>query len=347
MIRKVAYLLGLLSLALVVAACGGGGAGGGDQGNGGGNNTGGGNQGDQASGGSCEGPDGNYLIGMSQANNAEPYREVMNEDIRKAAEKVPQFEVSFADAAQDNAKQVSDVENFLTQQIDLLIISPNEAAPLTAVVQRVYEQGIPVIVLDRKVNGDAYTQFIGADNFEIGRQAGEYVAKELLPDGGRVVEITGLPGSTPAQERGNGFKEGISGNPDIKIIAKANGEWLREEGQAQFEAILQAQDQIDLVYSHNDPMAEGAYLAAQAVNRQDDMQFVGIDALPIPSGGIRAVQEGRLSATFVYPTGGREAIEAAKKLLIDCGDVEKERTLPTQLVTKENAKQVYSELGGQ
>jgi ribose transport system substrate-binding protein len=340
MYRRLVFLLAVMSLSLFVAACGGGSSSGGSQG---GNQEGGNNE--QASGGGdCEGPDGEYLIGMSQANNAEPYREVMNEDIRRAAEEVAQFEVSFADAAQDNAKQVSDVENFLTQQIDLLIISPNEAAPLTAVVQRVYEQGIPVIVLDRKVNGDAYTQFIGADNFEIGKQAGEYVAEELLPDGGRVVEITGLPGSTPAQERGDGFEEGISGNPDIEIIAEANGEWLREEGQAQFEAILQANENIDLVYSHNDPMAEGAYLAAQAVNRQDEMQFVGIDALPIPSGGIRAVQEGRLSATFVYPTGGREAIEAAKKILINCEDVEKERILPTQLVTKENAEEVYAEL---
>jgi ribose transport system substrate-binding protein len=293
------------------------------------------------------GPDGDYVIGMSQANNAEPYRERMNDDIQRAAEAVPQFQVEFADAAQDNAKQVSDVENFLTQQIDLLIISPNEAAPLTAVVKKAYDQKIPVIVLDRKVEGDAYTTFIGADNQEIGKQAGEFVATELLPDGGNVVEIQGLPGSTPAQERSNGFKEGIAANSGIKVIATGVGDWLRDKGQQQAEAILQAEDQIDVVYSHNDPMAEGAYLAAQSAGRVEDMEIIGIDALPIPSGGIKAVEEGRLSATFTYPTGGKEAVDAAKKILVDCATVEKEQILPTQKITPDNATQVYAELNSE
>jgi ribose transport system substrate-binding protein len=290
------------------------------------------------------GPDGQYVIGMSQANNAEPYRERMNDDIRTAAEAVPQFDVEFADAAQDNAKQVSDVENFLTQQIDLLIISPNEAAPLTAVVKKAYDQKIPVIVLDRKVEGDAYTTFIGADNQEIGKQAGEFVATELLPDGGNVVEIKGLPGSTPAQERSDGFQEGISANSGVKVIATGVGDWLRDKGQQQAEAILQAEDQIDVVYSHNDPMAEGAYLAADSAGRVEDMEIIGIDALPIPSGGIKAVEEGRLSATFTYPTGGREAVAAAQKLLVDCATVPKEQILPTQRITEDNAAKVYAEL---
>ena len=133
---------------------------------------------------------------------------------------MPQFSVEFADAQQDNAKQVSDVENFLTKQIDLLIISPNEATPLTAVVAKAYNKGIPVIVLDRKVDGDAYTTWIGADNVEIGKTAGEYVAEQLLPDGGKVGEIRGLAGATPAKERGDGFREGIEGK-NIEIVASS------------------------------------------------------------------------------------------------------------------------------
>lgn len=297
-----------------------------------------------ASGGSaaeCEGADGEYLIGMSQANVAEPYREQMDDDIRAAASEIDQFEVAFADAAQDNSKQVSDVENFLTQGIDLLIISPNEAAPLTAAVERVHNEGIPVIVLDRKIEGDGYTQFIGADNFEIGKAAGEYVAEELVPDGGNVAELKGLPGSTPAQERADGFREGIAGNDGVEITADGVGDWLRAKGQSQFDAILQANQDIDVVYSHNDPMAEGAYLAAQSAGRAKDLEFIGIDALPIPSGGIKAVEDGRLSATFVYPTGGKEAVASAKKLLIDCGEVDKEQILETELVTTDNAAEVY------
>ncbi|MGC5629252.1 substrate-binding domain-containing protein [Georgenia sp. Z1344] len=298
-------------------------------------------------GGECAGADGEYLIGMSQANVAEPYRQQMDDDIRAAAEEIDQFEVVFADAAQDNAQQVSDVENFLTQGIDLLMISPNEAAPLTDVVQRAYDEGIPVIVLDRRVEGEAFTQYIGADNFEIGRAAGEYVASELLPDGGTVAELAGLPGSTPAQERAEGFREGIAGTDGIEIIAEGTGDWLRELGQSQAEGILQANEDIDVFYAHNDPMAEGAYLAAQAAGREGDIEFIGIDGLPIPSGGIRAVEEGRLSATFVYPTGGVEAVESAEQILINCEEVETEQILETQLVTQDNAADVYTELGGQ
>ncbi|RJK96386.1 substrate-binding domain-containing protein [Vallicoccus soli] len=298
-------------------------------------------------GGDCAGPDGEYLIGMSQANVAEPYREVMDRDIETAAAEVPQFEVVFADAAQDNAKQVSDVENFITQQVDLLIISPNEAAPLTAVVSRAYQEGIPVVVLDRKVEGEDYTTFIGGDNLAIGRAAGEYVAETLLPDGGTVAELKGLPGSTPAQERADGFREGIASNPGVQIVAEGVGNWLRDEGLSQAEAILQANDDVDVVYAHNDPMAEGAYLAAEAAGRQDQIDFIGIDALPIPSGGIKAVEQGRLSATFVYPTGGKEAVEAATSILLDCEEVPREQILETQLITQENAREAYTAAGGQ
>jgi len=315
-------------LGAAVAACGGD-----DEGGGGGETK-------SSSQAKTCGADGKYVIGMSQANNAEPYRERMNDDIKTAAASVPQFEVKFADAAQDNAKQVSDVENFLTQQIDALIISPNEAAPLTGVVKKAFDSKIPVIVLDRKVEGDAYTTFIGGDNVAIGRAAGEHVA-ELLPDGGNVVEIRGLAGATPAAERAEGFREGIKAVPGIKITAQASGDWLREKGQQQAEALFQANDDIDVVYAHNDPMAEGAYLAAKSAGREKDMKFIGIDALPIPSGGIKAVEEGRLSATFTYPTNGKEAIDAAKKLLIDCATLPKEQILETQTITEENATDVY------
>jgi ribose transport system substrate-binding protein len=292
---------------------------------------------------SCKGANGKYTIGMSQANVAEPYRQRMDDDIKAAAKDVPQFDVKFADAAQDNAKQVADVENYLTQQIDLLIISPNEAKPLTAVVKKAYDKGIPVIVLDRKVEGDAYTGFIGGDNVQIGTEAGKYIAEKLLPNGGNVVELKGLAGATPQTERHDGFMAGIKENPKVKVIASASGDWLREKGQSQMDALLKANPKIDVVFSHNDPMAEGAYLAAKAVGREKEIKFTGIDALPIPSGGIKAVEEGRLSATFTYPTNGREAIAAAKKILIDCGTIPKTQTLPTRLIDPSNAAKIYAE----
>ncbi|MFD0591905.1 substrate-binding domain-containing protein [Catellatospora coxensis] len=140
---------------------------------------------DPAAANAACGPDRQYLIGMSQANNAEPYRQVMNNDVTTAAEAVKGFEVVVADAAQDNSKQVADVENFLTQKINLLIISPNEAKPLTAVVKKAYDAGIPVIVLDRKVEGDAYTAFIGGDNVAIGKAAGSSTPPGCCPTAAR------------------------------------------------------------------------------------------------------------------------------------------------------------------
>jgi ribose transport system substrate-binding protein len=299
--------------------------------------------GSQQSGGaaSCKGPDGKYVIGMSQANVAEPYRQRMDDDIRAAAKAVPQFEVRFADAQQDNARQVSDVDNFVTQQVDLLIISPNEATPLTAVVKKAYDKGIPVLVLDRKVEGDAYTGWIGADNVEIGRQAGKYVAEQLLPSGGKIAEIRGLAGSTPAKERGDGFRESVQGR-NIDIVVSQDGDWLREKGQEKADAILKSNPDISVIYAHNDPMAEGAYLAARAAGKQDALKFIGIDGLPIPSGGLKAVEAGRLSATLIYPTAGKEAVESAKKILVDCQQVPKTQTLQTQLITKANATEVYA-----
>lgn len=296
----------------------------------------------QAAAAKCKGPDGKYVIGMSQANVAEPYRKRMNDDISKAAGAIPQFTVTFADAAQDNSKQVEQVSTFITQQIDLLIISPNEATPLTAIVKQAYQKGIPVLVLDRKVDGDAYTEFIGADNVDIGRQAGQYFAKVLLPQGGKIAELRGLAGSTPAKERSDGFEQGIAGH-NIQIVAAQDGDWLQDKGEQQADAILKANPDVQAIYSQNDPMAEGARIAATNAGKPN-LPITGIDGLPIEAGGIKAVQAGRIWATFVYPTGGKEAVDAARKLLIDCQSVPKTQTLSTKLVTKDNAAAVYDEL---
>jgi ribose transport system substrate-binding protein len=288
-----------------------------------------------------------FLIGMSQCNLGEPWRVAMNAQIAAAAEKYPELTVVFADAAQDNSKQVADVENFIQQQVDLLIISPNEAAPLTEVVKKAYESGIPVIVLDRKVDGDAFTQFIGADNVVIGRAAGAFVAGYLGEAGGKIVEIKGLEGATPQKERHDGFIEGISSNPNIEIIAAQSCDWLRDKAVTVMEAMLQANPEIDVVYGHNDPAAEGAYIAAKNAGRETEMIFIGIDALPTPDGGIRSVIEGRISATYVYPTGGEQAIDNAYKLLVLGEELEKTIILDTIEVTAENAEEIYKLFGGE
>jgi ribose transport system substrate-binding protein len=278
-----------------------------------------------------------FVIGFSQANKAEPWRTWMDDSLMKEAAKHAKLEVRYADAQQDNSKQVADVENFLRQRVDLLIISPNEAKPLTGIVKRVYESGIPVIVLDRSIEGDSYTTFIGADNREIGKAAGEYAA-QLLGGRGSVLEIKGLPGSTPAIDRSEGFREAIAAHPGIKIVADPVADWLRDKGREQAEASMRAHEEIDLVYGHNDPMAMGAYLAATAMNRAAGLKIIGIDGLPGAEGGAKAVEGGKLNATFLYPNCGKEAIETAVKILNN-ESTPKKITLPTARVTRENAAQ--------
>jgi len=280
---------------------------------------------------------GKHLVGFSQCNLGEPWRVSMNAQVAARAKDFPDLEIAYADAQQDNAKQVADVENFLRQKIDLLIISPNEAKPLTPIVKRVFDQGIPVVILDRAIEGDTYTTFIGADNKLIGKAAGDYIAK-VLNGKGDVVEIQGLPGSPPARDRRDGFREAIAAFPNIHVVHDPVANWLREEAMAQMESALAAHPHIDLVYAHNDPMAAGAYLAAKAKGRENEMKFVGIDALPGLDGGIQMVADGRLAATFVYPTGGKEAVETADRILKG-EKVPHKIVLQTAMVTKENAAQ--------
>ena len=287
-----------------------------------------------------------YVIGMSQCNLGEPWRVAMNDQIAMAAEKHPEFEVIFADAAQDNSKQIADIENFVQMGVDLIITSPNEATPLTNAVSAAYDAGIPVILLDRKIDGDKYTQFIGADNVDMGRIAGEYVADTLLPDGGKVCEIKGLEGTSGGIDRDNGFREGIKKNDKIEIVAVNNADWLREKAITVAEEMLQTNDEIDLFLALNDPMAEGAYIAAKNAGKEGDILIVRNDGLPTPDCGIRSVMDGRLSMTQVYPTGGTEAIESAYQLLVEGKELDKTLTLTSEIVVPDNAEELLAKYGG-
>lgn len=278
-----------------------------------------------------------WLVGMSQCNLGEPWRVQMNEDVKKAAEKHPNLKLTFKDAQNDSLRQRAQVEELVAQGIDLLIISPKEAAPLTQPVAEAYRKKIPVIVLDRAVQGDEYTTFIGADNVKIGREAGKWAAR-ALGGKGLLVELKGLMTSTPGQDRNKGFREGLEldEHPDLKLVFEADMQWLEPNARKEMESALTTQKKIDLVYAHNDPGAHGAYLAAKAVNREKEMKFIGIDALPHE--GVEYVKQGILDATFLYPTGGAEAIATGLELLAG-KSVPKKIVLGTKSFTKDNVQQ--------
>jgi len=279
-------------------------------------------------------PQKQFVIGMSQCNLGEPWRVQMNADIKAAADKHPELKVIFKDAQNDTLQQRAQVEEFVSAKVELLLISPKEAAPLTEPVAHAMAAGIPVIVLDRRLLGTNYTCFIGADNKKIGKAAGEWIVK-ALGGKGNVVELMGLQTSTPGQDRHSGFREGIAGS-DINVIFRADMQWLEPNARQEMESALARFGKIDCVFAHNDPGAHGAWLAARAAGREKQMKFVGIDALP--QEGVAYVKQGILDATFQYPTGGAEAIDMALKILHG-GRVPKEIVLGSRLFTKANVAQ--------
>jgi ribose transport system substrate-binding protein len=275
-----------------------------------------------------------FVIGMSQCNLGEPWRVQMNADLAAAAAKHRELKVIFKDAQNDTLQQRAQVEEFVSAKVDLLIISPKEAQPLTEPVAHATAAGIPVIVLDRRLLGTNYSCFIGADNKKIGKAAGEWIVK-ALGGKGNVVELMGLQTSTPGQDRHSGFLEGIAGS-DLQVVFRADMQWLEPNARQEMESALARFDKIDCVFAHNDDGAHGAYLAAKAAGREKQMLFVGIDALP--QEGVAYVRQGILNATFQYPTGGAEAIDAALKILHG-ETVPRDIVLGTRLFDKDNVTQ--------
>lgn len=274
-----------------------------------------------------------FKIGLSQCNLGEPYRAQMNKDIEEAAKAHPELTIVPKDAQNDSLKQRDQVEEFIQDKVDLIMISPKEAQPLTEPVAKAVDAGIPVIVIDRKVLGDKYTCFIGADNKKIGKALGEWLKAKLKP-GAQIVELEGLMTTPPAQDRHNGFLEGFKGS-DAKILGTVDMKWLEPNARSEMESMLNRFPHIDAVFAHNDPGAHGAYLAAKAQNRDKEMIFVGIDGLP--QEGQSYVAQGIEAASFQYPTGGKEAVDTALKIL-NKQKFDKDITLESKFFTPDNVK---------
>jgi len=269
-----------------------------------------------------------FVIGVSQANLIEPWRIIMNEEIREEAAKHSDVRIVFTDAVQNSEKQVRDVGELLQQGIDLLIISPNDSVALTPVVAQAYKK-IPVIVLDRAVEGYDYTLYIGPDNKSIGREAGKYIGELLRKTGGNVVEIQGPSGVPSLQERSAGFREVIGKYANISIIDTIVADWQRDKAEDKMTELLNQYPKIDVVFAHSDYMALGAYKAAKKKGITD-IKFVGIDGFSGPNGGLQLVEDGVLQGTFTCLTGGREAIQYALDIL------NHEKGLPKKIIPRSN-----------
>lgn len=283
---------------------------------------------------SCKRDTPRYVIGMSQCSD-DSWRHKMNDEILREAMFYEGVSVEIRSAHDDNRRQQEDIQYFIDKKVDLLIVTPNEAAPITPIVEEAFDKGIPVIVVDRKILSDKYTAFMGADNYEIGREVGKYLAAKLGGKG-NIVELTGLSGSTPAMERHQGFMSAISRYPDIHLLARADAAWEREPGRIIMDSLLRIYPKIDAVYSHNDRIAPGAFEAAEKLGRAKDIIFVGIDALPGKGNGVELVLDSVLDATFIYPTNGDKVLEMAMNIL-EKKPFARETTMETAIVDPINA----------
>lgn len=275
-----------------------------------------------------------YVIGFSQCTAGDAWRKAMHVEMKRELSFYPNMELIIKDAENSNVKQVEHIEAFIAQDVDLLIVSPNEAAPITPIVEEAFEKGIPVIIVDRRTSSPLYTAYVGANNYEIGKLAGNYIAKTLNGKG-NILEVWGLKGSSPAIDRHNGFKDGIADYDDIRIVSSVNGEWERDTVKARFPLAYHEKDSIDLVFGHNDVMTLGAYEYIKSINQQDQIKFVGIDGLGGPNGGLQFVEDGILDATFLYPTGGEEVIKLAHKIL-NREPYQKENILNSTVIDERN-----------
>ena len=274
-----------------------------------------------------------YIIGISQCSE-DLWRQTMNEELkREVALYHADAQVLIRSVKDDTPKQIADIEWFIEQKVDVLVVSPNESEACTPVIEKAYQQGIPVILVDRKIATESYTAYVGANNYQIGKEAGLY-AIGVLKGKGNIAEVRGTKGSTSDAERHKGFVDALAKAPEIRIVAEVWGNYLLDEAKKQLQPVFQQHPNIDLVFAMNDPMAAGAHQAAIQFNGKLPF-IVGVDALI--DGGIKNIENNVQDASFIYPTGGEKVIDLAMKILHN-QPFQHENILNTAVVDKSNVR---------
>ncbi len=286
---------------------------------------------------SCDNNAPKYVIGVSQCSE-DSWRAKLQEELVMATYFNEGVELRFTSAHDDSQLQEKQIDSLVNSGIDLLIVSPNQVDNLTNAIGKAFAKKIPILLYDRKTNNDNYTAFMGADNYVIGEMLGQYLAGKL---GGKgcVVEIGGLKGSSPAQERHEGFANALKKYPEMQIVAYQSGDWTEASGETAMRRILKEYSgRIDAVYGGNDRMAIGARRVIKE-NGIDNgsILYLGVDALPTENGGIRQVADSLLTASAIYPTHGDELLQLAIDIL-NGKPVQKETMLKSSVVTSQNAK---------
>lgn len=281
-------------------------------------------------------------IAFSQAMTTDEWRKQMDKSMQIEASLHPEVQLSIADAQNNVAKQIADIERFISEKKDVIIVSPIQSKPLTAVVAKSIANGIPVLIIDRKIEGENFTAYVGADNIEVGRNAANYILMNHNGSG-KIIEITGLKGSSPAYERSLGFDQVIGRSDGLSIIQKISGDWEKESVKKPLTDILKQDQNIEYIFAHNDRMALSAWETARVLGLEKSIKFIGVDGLNTTDGGIEHIKEGKLEASIFYPTGGNEALKIALKLFHH-EQVPKNSILNTIIINKLNAEIIENQM---
>ncbi len=256
----------------------------------------------------------NYKIGFSQAMTTDNWRREMNRAMEIEVSMYPDINLEIKDAENDIQRQISQIEKFIEEGVNILIVSPIQSIPLTPVIEKAMNAGIPTIIIDRKISGSNFTAYLGANNIEIGKNAGRYIISQVQ-DSTTILEIKGLEGSSPAYERSQGFSEVLRPVDNIRITGTVNGDWEKASVKTQLNILLDSIDPPNYIFAHNDRMALGAWEVLKSRSLADQIKIIGVDGLFGPNEGIQFVKDNLLEASILYPTGGTEAIKLARKIL--------------------------------
>ena len=275
-----------------------------------------------------------YVIGVSQCSD-DIWRDKLNNELKMGEYLNDSLTVRLASSNDDSKKQIQQINQFIDEGVNLLIVSPNQLKTISPAINRAHEKGIPVILFDRKSSSQNYTAFIGCDNFSIGKLMGTFIAQRLNGKG-RVVEVRGLEGSSPAIDRHRGFMAALKDYPGIQVVASESGDWKQDSGEKAMRRILQKVQDFDYVFSHNDRMAAGAIKVARVIAPSRIYKFTGVDAMANDGGGLDMVRDGVMEASCLYPTKGDEVIALAMNILRH-RPYQRDNYLHTSIITKENA----------
>ena len=275
-----------------------------------------------------------YVIGVSQCSE-DIWRDKLNNELVMSTYQHDNVTLKFASANDNDRLQKQQIEQFIKEGVNLLIVSPNQIHTISSVIDKAYDAGIPVILFDRKTDSRKYTAFIGADNYEAGHEIGYFIGQQLEGKG-NIAEICGLQASSPAIERNRGFMDALKNYPDIKVVARGYGDWIKESGVTAMDSVLvQSKESFQYVFAQNDRMALGA-LQSIKKHKVKGIKIVGIDALPVPGGGMENVRDGNLEASYIYPTRGDSVMQLALNIL-EKKPYKRDNYLKGALVTKANA----------